>query len=99
MCFMGKRYKQVMETRVLKLLKLMLVLEVAIFGHSNWPFPADHLPGRSLLYLYHNSFFKGQAHKVFSPNPWPFLTVFMHILIHVQLKEPVSVYQFSSHDK
>ena len=32
MCFIGKRYVHVMETRVLKLIKLTLVLEVAIFG-------------------------------------------------------------------
>ena len=52
---MGKRYVQVMEKRILKLLKLKLlkltlVLEVAIFGRSNWPFPASHLPCRCLLY-------------------------------------------------
>ena len=48
-------YVQVMEKRILKLLKLTLVLEVATFGRSNWPFPASHLPCRCLLYR--NSFF------------------------------------------
>ena len=39
------------ETRVVKLLELTLVLEVAILGRSNWPFPAGHLP----RLLYRNS--------------------------------------------
>ena len=66
----------VMETRVLK---LRLVLEVAIFGRSNWSFPAGHLPFYTIaLVLYVRHCFQRIR---FQANNFMFTTV---ILAHME---------------